>query len=80
MKLFHLDAYKETRKYLYLFDSLMKDENINKEYFLKDINEDHFQIKLCGAGGGGFLLGFSDDVEATDRYWEDRRKKISWIR
>lgn len=37
MKLFHLDAYKETRKYLYLFDSLMKDENINKEYFLKDL-------------------------------------------
>ena len=51
-----------------------------KEYFLKDINEDHFQIKLCGAGGGGFLLGFSDDIEATDRYWEDRGKKISWIR
>ena len=51
-----------------------------KEYFLKDINEDHFQIKLCGAGGGGFLLGFSDDIETTGRYWEDRRKKILWIR
>lgn len=51
-----------------------------KEYFLKNINEEHFQVKLCGAGGGGFLLGFSDDVEMTDRYWEDRGKKISWIR
>ncbi len=51
-----------------------------KEYFLKDINEDHFQVKLCGAGGGGFLLGFSDDVEITDRYWEDRGEKISWIK
>ena len=37
MKKFHLDIYKETRQYLYLYDVLMKDEIINKDYFLADL-------------------------------------------
>ena len=37
MKKIHLDIYKETRQYLYLFDVLMKDEIINKDYFLADL-------------------------------------------
>ena len=51
-----------------------------REFFFKDVNEDGFQIKLCGAGGGGFLLGFSNDIEKTNEYWNNIDKKIIWIK
>lgn len=51
-----------------------------KEYFLKNINEDGFQVKLCGAGGGGYLLGFSNNINKTNDYWDNINKKIMWIR
>ena len=54
--------------------------NATKEFFLTNVKEDGFQVKLCGAGGGGFLLGFSNDIEKTNQYLECRGKKISWIK
>jgi mevalonate kinase len=30
-----------------------------------------YQLKLCGAGGGGFLLGLTSDLEATKKDLED---------
>lgn len=51
-----------------------------KEYFLKNINEESFQVKLCGAGGGGYLLGFSNDIERTNDYWNNINYKIIWIK
>lgn len=50
-----------------------------KEYLTKNVHDDSFQMKLCGAGGGGYLLGFSNDTEATDNYWSCQNKKILWI-
>ena len=51
-----------------------------KEWFLKDINKDGFQVKLCGAGGGGYLLGFCKDVEKTNEFWNDFGYKITWVK
>lgn len=51
-----------------------------KELFLTNVDKDGFQVKLCGAGGGGFLLGFSNEVEKTNLYWNKKRQKISWIK
>lgn len=51
-----------------------------KRFFFTNIKEDGFQVKLCGAGGGGFLLGFSNNIEKTDEYWYNVCKKIIWIR
>lgn len=34
------------------------------------LEEGHFYLKLCGAGGGGFLLGLSVDLESTERALE----------
>ena len=47
-----------------------------RDYFLTDINKDGFQVKLCGAGGGGFLLGFSNNIQKTNEFWKENDKHI----
>ena len=54
-------------------------ENV-KEFFFFDINKDGFQIKLCGAGGGGFLLGFTNDIDKTNKYWQKTEYQIYWVK
>ena len=51
-----------------------------RNYFLKDINKDGFQVKLCGAGGGGFLLGFSNNIQKTNEFWKENDKHIIWVK
>ena len=51
-----------------------------KKYFLTDINKEGFQVKLCGAGGGGFLLGFSNDIQKTNDFFEKDKKNIIWVK
>jgi mevalonate kinase len=51
-----------------------------KEFFFFDINKDGFQIKLCGAGGGGFLLGFTNNIEKTNQYWQNTEYQIHWVK
>ena len=51
-----------------------------KQYFLTDINKEGFQVKLCGAGGGGYLLGFAKDIEKTNEFWNNFGCKIAWIK
>ena len=51
-----------------------------REYFLTDINKEGFQVKLCGAGGGGFLLGFSNDIQKTNDFFEKDKKNIIWVK
>ena len=51
-----------------------------REYFLTDINKDGFQVKLCGAGGGGFLLGFSNNIQKTNEFWKENDKHIIWVK
>ena len=51
-----------------------------EDLFLKDIKKDGFQVKLCGAGGGGFLLGFCKDIEATNELHKAAGLKITWIK
>ena len=51
-----------------------------KEYFLMNINNEGFQVKLCGAGGGGFLLGFSNDIQKTNDFFEKNDKHIIWVK
>ena len=51
-----------------------------RDFFLTDINKEGFQVKLCGAGGGGFLLGFAKDKEKTNIYWKDTEYHIHWVK
>ncbi|MBO5810677.1 MAG: hypothetical protein J6R32_07595 [Bacteroidales bacterium] len=51
-----------------------------KEFFFFDINKNGFQVKLCGAGGGGYLLGFTNKVDETNNFWQQTDYQISWIK
>lgn len=51
-----------------------------RKFFLTDIKKDGFQVKLCGAGGGGFLLGFTKDIEKTNNYWQNTEYHIHWVK
>ena len=37
------------------------------DLWLKSLSSDLFKLKLCGAGGGGFILGFSHDYLAAKK-------------
>ena len=39
----------------------------------------HFQIKICGSGGGGYFLGFADDVDATNEFMKEHEFPITWV-
>ena len=40
-----------------------------REIWLEAMSEEEHILKLCGAGGGGFVLGLSREIEVTqDRY------------
>ena len=39
----------------------------------------HFQIKICGSGGGGYFLGFSDDIEKTNEFMQDYDFPLTWV-
>jgi mevalonate kinase len=36
------------------------------------LNSNLFFMKLCGAGGGGFMLGFTGDIPETRKYFQDQ--------
>ena len=38
-----------------------------------------FQIKICGSGGGGFFLGFADDIEKTNEFMREQNFPITWV-
>lgn len=50
-----------------------------KEFFHADIKEHHFRVKLCGSGGGGFLLCFSNNTDKTRQFWEKKKYNILQI-
>ncbi len=42
------------------------------KFWEKGVEEDSpFTLKLCGSGGGGFLLGFTTDMKATGNVFKD---------
>ena len=49
-----------------------------KDLFNPDFDNNHLIVKICGSGGGGYLLGFSDDAETTANYLKNN--KYNFIR
>ena len=76
-------------------DHLMKQvheiSNFQHRHFSEMILENHqsiwrqalaspyFKLKLCGAGGGGFILGFSLGQKETEQALEDKKQDIIWL-
>jgi len=42
-----------------------------RKVWLDALASEHTKLKLCGAGGGGFILGYSSDMEESKRLLED---------
>ncbi len=38
-------------------------------------NEDYY-LKLCGSGGGGFLIGFTRDIDTIDQYFPKKNFEV----
>lgn len=65
------------------FESLIKVSTFQLKHFTNMIPENFmsawkwgldsgkFQLKLCGSGGGGFLLGFTTDYQASKKYFSE---------
>ena len=43
-----------------------------RDIWLEGLSSKHFKVKLCGAGGGGFLLCFSNDAEETEKILKEK--------
>lgn len=41
--------------------------NLFKDLWISGLESDNFYLKLCGAGGGGFLLGLAKDLELAKK-------------
>ena len=48
------------------FKKLWTDGIENKDYYLK----------LCGSGGGGFLIGFTRDIDTIDQYFPKKNFEV----
>jgi mevalonate kinase len=42
-----------------------------EKYWKKGLDSEDFKLKLCGSGGGGFLLGISRNYEKTKAYFDE---------
>jgi mevalonate kinase len=47
-----------------------------RNYWEAGLNSDYFKLKLCGSGGGGFLLGISSDFKSTRKYFHQHGIKL----
>lgn len=47
-----------------------------KPVWEKGLKSTHYKVKLCGAGGGGFLLGIAADFEAAARALEGHALRV----
>lgn len=42
----------------------------------KGIDSNEFYLKLCGSGGGGYILGFTEDIEKARKTLKDYRLEV----
>ncbi len=48
-------------------------------HWLEGLERDHFYLKVCGAGGGGYYIGFAKDIQATQEYFEQQKIPLLWL-
>lgn len=47
-----------------------------KKLWKQGIDTNAYYLKLCGSGGGGFILGFTDDYTKAETYLKDYKPQI----
>lgn len=50
------------------------------KYFQMAEESGKFSIKLCGSGGGGYLLGFTTNLDHVTSYFKDEQVKVITLR
>lgn len=77
-----VDAFFDNLRHLSYYQTVMLRPMItdNMLPFFSLTREDAgFQIKICGSGGGGFFLGFSQDVDKTNEFMKEQGFPITWV-
>jgi mevalonate kinase len=73
----------ETVHHISLFQYRFFEEAIPesfKQIWLEGLSSDIFKLKVCGAGGGGFILGFARDMEAMETILQQSNIEIIHIK
>jgi mevalonate kinase len=60
-----------------IFKKLIPERNLKNALY--GLSNQLFYLKLCGSGGGGFLLGFTHDSVNTKKYFLSENIKIQFI-
>jgi len=47
-----------------------------REIWKKGMESDDYYLKLCGSGGGGYILGFTEDFEKTKQQLKDYKLQV----
>jgi len=58
------------------FDKMIPD---SMQSFFKPVSSRPFQLKICGSGGGGYLLGFTDKMEETKLYFDPYKLPLLFL-
>ena len=46
------------------------------ELWKKGLETNAYYLKLCGSGGGGYVLGFTQDLEAAQKTLQGHRLEV----
>jgi mevalonate kinase len=65
----------ELSAFQYLYLPEMIPSNM-KTIWESGLHRDDFKLKLCGSGGGGFLLGISNDFKSTRKYFRQNGMEL----
>jgi len=64
-------AFEAISGYQYAYLDFLIDEG-SKDIWKEGLASDYFKVKICGAGGGGFLLGITSDLDQLISNYSDR--------
>jgi mevalonate kinase len=46
------------------------------QLWAKGIESNDYYLKLCGSGGGGYILGFTEDFEKAKKLLQDYKLEL----
>jgi len=51
-----------------------------RDFWLESLHQDDYSVKICGAGGGGFMLGFAREWRTLELLREREKLTITFLR